>query len=211
MVLSYTTRIQLTVTLSRLYMKSIKAFIPMKNLKLLFSFLFVLSLSGCTSYSITEQEMTDYLTDEINVDKSVGIPGLLYAQVNVDNVDVKIGRIDKDRISVYANTTADIQMMSESNQTLDLVLEFSAIPEYRKESGEIYLKSLRLEKFEDKTNQLSPELSSLLKPAISIIGYGLSNQPAYKLNANKLKESLIKSAEPNLVIKNNQLVIELFD
>jgi hypothetical protein len=183
----------------------------MKNLKLLFSFLFVLSLSGCTSYSITEQEMTDYLTDEINVDKSVGIPGLLYAQVNVDNVDVKIGRVDKDRISVYANTTADIQMMNEPNQTLDLVLEFSAIPEYRKESGEIYLKSLRLEKFEDKTNQLSPELSSLLKPAISIIGYGLSNQPAYKLNANKLKESLIKSAEPNLVIKNNQLVIELFD
>ncbi|CAQ79244.1 putative lipoprotein [Aliivibrio salmonicida LFI1238] len=183
----------------------------MKNLKLLFSFLFVLSLSGCTSYSITEQEMTDYLTDEINVDKSVGIPGLLYAQVNVDNVDVKIGRVDKDRISVYANTTADIQMMNEPNQTLDLVLEFSAIPEYRKESGEIYLKSLRLEKFEDKTNQLSPELSSLLKPAISIIGYGLSNQPAYKLNANKLKESLIKSAELNLVIKNNQLVIELFD
>ncbi|MGF1808124.1 DUF1439 domain-containing protein, partial [Aliivibrio sifiae] len=69
----------------------------------------VMLLSGCTSYSITEKEMTDYLSDEINVEKSVGIPGFLYAQVNVENVDVHIGRIDSNRISIFANTTAEIQ------------------------------------------------------------------------------------------------------
>lgn len=184
----------------------------MKNNKLtLLTLLSSLVLSGCVSYSITEKEMTNYLSDEIHVEKSVGIPGLLYAQVNVENVEVHIGRIDADRISVFANTTADVQMMDELKQNLSLTLEFSAIPEYDKNTGEIYLKSLRLEKFEDKNKQLSPELTSLLKPAVSIIGYALSNEPAYKLNADKLKESLIKSAEPNLVIKNNKLVIELFD
>ncbi|MCP3701029.1 MAG: DUF1439 domain-containing protein [Aliivibrio sp.] len=177
----------------------------------LFTLVSVLTLSGCTSYSITEKEMTDYLSDEIHVDKSVGIPGFLYAQVNVENVDVQIGRIEADRISVFANTTADVQMLDEIKQHLSLTLEFSAVPEYDKETGEIYLKSLRLEKFEDKNQKLSPELTSLLKPAVSIIGYALSNEPAYKLNADKLKESLIKSAKPNLVIKNNKLVIELFD
>lgn len=171
----------------------------------------VLILSGCSNYSITEKEMTDYLSDEIHIEKSVGIPGVLYAEVNIENIDVKIGRVDDQRISVFANTTADIQMMDELKQNLSLTLEFSAIPEYDKETGEIYLKSLRLEKFEDKNKQLSPELASLLKPAVSIIGYALSNEPAYKLNADKLKESLIKSAEPNLVIKSNKLVIELFD
>ena len=170
-----------------------------------------LVLNGCASYSITEKEMTDYLSDEVHIEKSVGIPGLLYAQVNVENVDVTIGRIDADRISVFANTTAAIQMMDELKENLELTLEFSAVPEYDKASGEIYLKSLRLEKFEEKNKQLSPELMSLLKPAVSIIGYALSNEPAYKLNADKLKESLIKSAEPNLVIKDNKLVIELFD
>ncbi|WP_300181450.1 DUF1439 domain-containing protein [uncultured Aliivibrio sp.] len=170
-----------------------------------------LVLTGCASYSITEKEMTDYLSDEIHINKSVGIPGFLYAQVNVENVDVTIGRIDVNRISVFANTTAVIQMMDELKENLDLTLEFSAVPEYDKETGEIYLKSLRLEKFAEKNKQLSPELTSLLKPAVSIIGYALSNKPAYKLNADKLKESIIKSAEPNLVIKNNKLVIELFD
>ncbi|MDD9173821.1 MULTISPECIES: DUF1439 domain-containing protein [Aliivibrio] len=177
----------------------------------LFTLVSVLTLSGCASYSITEKEMTDYLSDEIHVDKSVGIPGFLYAQVNVENVDVQIGRIAADRISVFANTTADVQMLDEIKQNLSLTLEFSAVPEYDKETGEIYLKSLRLEKFEDKNQKLSPELTSLLKPAVSIIGYALSNEPAYKLNSDKLKESLIKSAEPNLVIKNNKLVIELFN
>ncbi|GLR74433.1 DUF1439 domain-containing protein [Aliivibrio sifiae] len=171
----------------------------------------VMLLSGCTSYSITEKEMTDYLSDEINVEKSVGIPGFLYAQVNVENVDVHIGRIDSNRISIFANTTAEIQMMDEIKQNLNLTLEFSAVPEYDKDAGEIYLKFLRLEKCEDKNQQLSPDIITLLKPAVSMIGYALSNEPAYKLSSDKLKESLIKSAKPNLVIKNNKLVIELFD
>ena len=177
----------------------------------LFTLLSSMLLTGCTSYSITEKEMTDYLSNEIHVEKSVGVPGFIYAQVNVENVDVKIGRLDADRISVVANTTADIQMMDEIKQNLNLTLEFSAIPEYDKETGEIYLKSLKLEKFEDKDKQLSADLISLLKPAVSMIGYALSNEPAYKLSSDKLKESLIKSAKPNLVIKNNELVIELFD
>ncbi|OCH29411.1 hypothetical protein A6E12_00115 [Aliivibrio fischeri] len=171
----------------------------------------VLSLSGCASYSVTEQEMTDYLSNEVHVEKSVGIPGVLYAQVNVEDVNVTIGRVDANRIAVYANTTADVEIMNQLTQNLALSLEFSAIPEYDKKTGEIYLKALRLEKFEDQNGELPQDIAALLKPAVSIIGYALSNEPAYKLDSNKLKESLIKSSELNLVIKNNKLVIELFD
>jgi hypothetical protein len=71
----------------------------------LFTLLSSMLLTGCASYSITEKEMTDYLSNEIHVEKSVGVPGFIYAQVNVENVDVKIGRLDADRISVVANTT----------------------------------------------------------------------------------------------------------
>ncbi|TCW11460.1 uncharacterized protein DUF1439 [Vibrio crassostreae] len=44
-----------------------------------------------------------------------------------------------------------------------------------------------------------------------MIGFALSQSPVYKLDSNKVQESLIKSSEPNLVIKDNKLVIELFD
>ena len=97
------------------------------------------------------------------------------------------------------------------NIGLDLDIEFSAIPEYDKESGEVYLKSLRLENFNESGKQLPDNISNLLQPAVSMIGLALSQEPVYKLDGAKVQEALLKSAEPNLVIKNNKLVIELFD
>lgn len=177
----------------------------------LLSLISILGLSGCASYSVTEQEMTTYLSNEIHVEKAVGVPGLLYAKVSVEDVNVTIGRIDENRIAVHANTTADIDFINQASQHLILSLDFSAVPEYDKIKGEIYLKSLRLEKLEATNGELSQELTHLLRPAVSIIGHALSDQPAYKLDINTLKESLIKSSEPNLVIKDNKLVIALFN
>ncbi|MEZ8481586.1 DUF1439 domain-containing protein [Vibrio splendidus] len=167
-----------------------------------------LMLSGCVSYSVTEQEMTNYLQDSVMLEQEVGVQNVMYAH---DDLAVQIGRADAERVSVLANTNAQVQVFNVPNMRLDLDIEFSAIPEYDKESGEIYLKSLRLERFEEKDKQLSPEVAKLLKPAVSMIGFALSQSPVYKLDSNKVQESLIKSSEPNLVIKDNKLVIELFD
>ncbi|MBY5945240.1 DUF1439 domain-containing protein [Photobacterium rosenbergii] len=168
-------------------------------------------LGGCASYSISEQDMTNYLQDSVSLDQSVGVENVMYAEVAVDDLEVKIGRADADRVSVFASTNAQVQMLSMKNVGLDLDVEFSAVPEYDKDTGEVYLKSLRLERFDESSQQLTPEVKKLLKPAVSMIGYALSKQPVYKLDSSKVQEALIKSAEPNLVIKNNKLVIELFD
>ncbi|MFA0178184.1 DUF1439 domain-containing protein [Vibrio lentus] len=170
-----------------------------------------LMLSGCVSYSVTEQEMTNYLQDSVMLEQEVGVQNVMYAQVAVDDLAVQIGRADAERVSVLANTNAKVQVFNMPNMGLDLDIEFSAVPEYDKETGEVYLKSLRLERFEEKGKQLSPEIEKLLKPAVSMIGFALSQSPVYKLDSNKVQESLIKSSEPNLVIKDNKLVIELFD
>ena len=179
------------------------------TIKLALFSLIILLLGGCASYSISEQEMTDYLTDKVHINQSVGIQELLYAHVAVDDIEIQIGRADEKRISVLANTTAQIQMMNTPEQALDLNLEFSAVPTYDKESGEIFLTALRLEHFEEKQQQLPVEFVQLLKPAVSMIGYALSQQPVYQLDSNKIEEALLKSAEPNLVIKDHKLVIEL--
>lgn len=168
-------------------------------------------LGGCASYSISEQDMTNYLQDSVSLDQSVGVENVMYAEVAVDDLEVKIGRADADRVSVFASTNAQVQMLSMKNIGLDLDVEFSAVPEYDKDTGEVFLKSLRLERFDESSQQLTPEVKKLLKPAVSMIGYALSKQPVYKLDSSKVQEALIKSAEPNLVIKNNKLVIELFD
>ncbi|WP_375749047.1 DUF1439 domain-containing protein [Vibrio sp. HN007] len=182
-----------------------------KQLKTLLLPLTLLTLGGCASYSISEQEMTDYLQENVALEQSVGIENVMYAQVAVDDLNIKIGRADAERISVFANTNAKVTLLSSQNLGLDLDIEFSAIPEYNKESGEIFLKSLRLEKFEEKNKQLTPEIERFLKPAVSMLGSALSNQPVYKLDSNKVQEAMLKSTNPNLVIKDHKLVIELFD
>ncbi|WP_434762618.1 DUF1439 domain-containing protein [Vibrio fortis] len=168
-------------------------------------------LGGCASYSITEKDMTEYLQESVEINQSVGVENMMYAQVAVEDLQVKIGRADADRVSIFANTNAQVQVFNMQNLGLDLDIEFSAVPEYDKESGEVYLKSLRLESFNESGKQLPENIANLLQPAVSMIGLALSQQPVYKLDGAKVQEALLKSAEPNLVIQNNKLVIELFD
>lgn len=169
------------------------------------------TLGGCVSYNITENDMTQYLQDNVSLEQSVGVQNVMYAQVSVEDLRVKIGREEAERVSVFANTNALIQILNSPNMGLDLDIEFSAVPEYNQETGEVFLKSLRLEKLEEHSQGLTPEVKTLLKPAVAMIGQALSQHPVYKLDGAKVQEALIKTAEPNLVIKNNKLVIELFD
>ncbi|WED24178.1 DUF1439 domain-containing protein [Vibrio sp. JC009] len=169
------------------------------------------SLSACVSLSVTEGDISSYLQDNMHFEHSVGVENVMYAQVSVEDLKVKIGRADTDRISVFANTGAQIEMFAKKDMSLDLDIEFSAVPEYDAKSGEIFLKSLRLEQFNEKNRTLPPELETLLKPAVSMIGFALSQQPVYKLDDASVQAALLKTAEPNLVIKDNKLVIELLE
>ncbi len=169
----------------------------------------VLSISGCASYSITEQEMTDYLNQNLAVNQSVGLDGLMRAEIALDDVAIKIGQDNSERIAVYANTNALLKFINSPNMSLDLNVEFSAIPHYEHQSGEIFLKSLRLEKFEDNSKQLPAQLSLILQPAVSLVGQVLSNQPVYQLDSSKMEQALLKSASPELVVEKGKLVIDL--
>ncbi len=171
----------------------------------------ILLFSGCASYSVTEKDMTDYLHDNVSFEQSVGIENVMHAFVSIHDLEVNIGRSDADRVSVLANTSAKVQVWNQPERNLELDLEFSAVPQYDKETGEIYLKSLRLDRFDEESQLLTPEVKKLLKPAVSMIGTALSQYPVYKLDSSKVEEALIKTAEPNLVIRDHKLVIELFD
>ncbi len=173
--------------------------------------LLILLFSGCASYSVTEKDMTDYLHDNVSFEQSVGIENVMHAFVSIHDLEVNIGRADADRVSVLANTSAKVQVWNQPERNLELDLEFSAVPQYDKETGEIYLKSLRLDRLDEESQLLTPEIKKLLKPAVSMIGTALSQYPVYKLDSSKVEEALIKTAEPNLVIKDHKLVIELFD
>ncbi|WP_261817494.1 DUF1439 domain-containing protein [Vibrio gallicus] len=179
--------------------------------KLLILFCTSLFLGGCANYSISEQDMTNYLKQNISLEQSVGIKDVLYAQISIDDLKVNIGRVEANRLSVFATTDAVVEMMGHEKHHFNLDIRFSAIPRYDHHSGEIFLESLRLEQLTEKTGHLSSDVKALIQPAVAMIGYGLTDQPIYKLDSNKLEESILKSSNPDLVIKNHKLIIELFN
>jgi len=170
---------------------------------------FSLAIVGCASYSITEQELTQYLQDNVQLQQSVGVENVMYAEVAVDNINVEIGRSKADRISIFTNTSAKVNMLSAKNISIELDIEFSAIPKYEPDSGEVFLKSIRLERFDQHGQTLLPEMAQFLKPAVFLIGQALSMTPIYQLDSTQIKQALLKSTNPNLIIKDNKLVIEL--
>ncbi|MCW1890047.1 DUF1439 domain-containing protein [Vibrio chagasii] len=94
--------------------------------------------------------------------------------------------LDAERVSVLANTNAKVQVFNMPNIARS-GYRIQRDSQYDKESGEVHLKSLRLERFEEKGKQLSPEIEKLLKPAVSMIGFALSQSPVYKLTATRFK------------------------
>ncbi|GMQ46116.1 DUF1439 domain-containing protein [Vibrio sp. 10N] len=182
-----------------------------RTYRTLFSAIALFALSGCVSYSITEQEMTEYLNDNLKLEQSVGVQDVLYAKVSVDDLRVTIGRSDKDRVAVFANTTAELQMLNQQDVDLDLDIEFSAVPEYKKETGEVFLKSLRLERLDEDGSVLAPEIRQLIKPAVSLIGSAVSSYPVYQLDETTVKQALLKSSSPKVSVENNKLVLDFFE
>lgn len=168
-------------------------------------------ISGCASNGlglvITEQDMSKYLQKNTAIEQSVGVENVMYAKIAVADLSVKIGRADAERISVFANTNTKVQMLSMQELGFELDIEFSAIPEYDQETGEIFMKSLRLEQFEQQDGELSPEVTKLLKPAVALIGQALSTYPVYKLDEARFEQALLKSAKPNLVVKDHKLML----
>ncbi|UJF17684.1 DUF1439 domain-containing protein [Vibrio sp. SS-MA-C1-2] len=169
----------------------------------------VLFLSGCANYSVSESEVQQYLSQKVKLDHSVGVPGLMSANAKIKELEVGIGRIDKDRVNVIADIHANVQLLGQSSKETDINIGFDAIPFYNQDEGAIYLKQLELNSFSVTPEKYRSTAKEITEPVISMLRLYLSEKPIYKLNDKKTTESLIKDAQPQLKIENNSLVISV--
>lgn len=166
-------------------------------------------LSSCASYSVTEQEVQDYLDDRSGFEKTVGIKGLAHANIKFENVKVGIGRVANDRVNLDADSQALISIQGQSPQQLQIKVSFSAVPYYDKEEGAIFLNELNVEDIDIQPNELNLPSKQLLSPIIEMVGQYLLTRPVYRLSDEDFKQSMLKTARPELLIKNHELVIQI--
>ncbi|PSW15993.1 DUF1439 domain-containing protein [Photobacterium rosenbergii] len=178
-------------------------------MKIIYTLLLSLLLSSCASYSVTEREIQDYLDDRSGFERTVGFKGLAHANIKFENVKVGIGRVADDRVNLDADSKAQITIQGQSTQNLQIKVSFSAIPYYDKEEGAIFLNDLNVEDIDIQPNELNLPSKQLLSPIIEMVGQYLLTRPVYRLNDEDFKQSMLKTARPELLIKNHELVIQI--
>ncbi len=153
--------------------------------------------------------MQNYINKETNVRRSVGIQGIAYATGRFDNVKVGIGRVADNRVNVDATASAKLELAGQQPQDIVIKTNFGAIPFYNPDEGAIYLRSLNIESLNIKPEKFNNMLTKpVVTPFVSLIGQVLSTKPVYKLDESEMKQALLKSTKPDLIIKNHQLVLD---
>ncbi|ACS85970.1 lipoprotein [Musicola paradisiaca] len=173
-----------------------------------------LLLSGCgplTQYSLSEQEINQYLQQHNDYQKQLGVPGVIDANIVLTELNSQIGRTEPGKVTLSGNAKVNIASLL-GNQTADMKLTLKAQPVFNKEQGAIYLKDLELVNY-----QVEPEkLQSLLQTLTPYLNQSLKNyfdqKPAYVLNPeHSNKEALAKKLAKGIEVKPGQLVILLTD
>ncbi|MCV9880336.1 lipoprotein [Brenneria izbisi] len=176
--------------------------------------LLVFSLSGCnklTQYTLSEQEVNEYLQKHNDYKKQLGVPGVVDANIVLTDLASQIGRAEPGKITLSGNAKVDISSLL-GNQNADLKLTLKAQPVFDKTQGAIYLKEMELvdytvqpEKMQTMIKTLSPYLDQSLKSYFD-------QKPAYILNAdNSTTEALAKKMAKGIEIKPGQIVILFTD
>ncbi|MGF1731503.1 DUF1439 domain-containing protein [Photobacterium kasasachensis] len=179
-------------------------------MKKLVALLITFALSSCASYSVTEAEIQDYLDSRAAFERTVGIKGLAYANVKFSDIKVGIGRVADDRVSLDAKSQAKLMISGQRQQEVAIDVSFSAVPYYDKDEGAIFLNDLEVESLELTPDELTSFASKqLLSSVVEMVGQLILTQPVYRLDEEDTKQSMLKTAKPELLIKNHSLVVQM--
>ncbi|MBW7983341.1 lipoprotein [Enterobacillus tribolii] len=171
-----------------------------------------LLLSACnklTQFSVSEQEVNQYLQKHNNFQKQIGIPGLVDADITVSQLSSQIGRAEPNKVTLTGNAKVNISSIL-GPQNSDMTLTLKAQPVYNRDEGAIYLKDMELIDY-----KVTPEkMSTVMKAIAPYLDQSLKSffdqQPVYTLDPNKNeKEALAKKLAKGLEVKPGELVIPL--
>lgn len=176
--------------------------------------LLTLLTAGCDQlarYTLSEQEVNDYLQKHNDYQKQLGVPGVVDANIVLTDLSSLIGRAEPGKVTLSGKAKVDIRSLLGS-QSADMTLTLKAQPVFDKEQGAIYLKEMELvdyaveaEKMHTVMKTLAPYLNQSLKSYFN-------QKPAYVLNADHSKtEALAKKLAKGIEIKPGQIVILLTD
>jgi hypothetical protein len=172
------------------------------------------TLIGCnqlTQYTLSEQEINEYLQKHNNYEKQIGIPGLVDAHITLTQLQSHIGRAEPGKVTLTGNAKVDITSIL-GPQSADMTLTLKAQPTFDREKGAIFLKEMELINYTVKPEKMDSVMKALTPYLNQSLKLYFNQQPAYVLDADKSKaEGIAKKLAKGLEVKPGQLVIPLTD
>ncbi|WP_042859720.1 lipoprotein [Dickeya sp. NCPPB 3274] len=173
-----------------------------------------LLISGCNQlaqYSLSEQEINQYLQQHNDYQKQLGVPGVVDAQITLTELTSQIGRAEPGKVTLSGNAKVDISSLLGKQQA-DMKLTLKAQPVFNKEEGAIYLKDMELVDYSVQPEKLQTVLQTLTPYLNQSLKSYFDQKPAYVLNPERSnKEALAKKLAKGIEVKPGQLVIMLTD
>jgi Protein of unknown function (DUF1439) len=172
------------------------------------------TLAGCnqfTQYTLSEQEVNEYLQKHNNYEKQIGIPGLVDAHITLTQLQSQIGRAEPGKVTLTGNAKVDITSIL-GPQSAEMTLTLKAQPTFDREKGAIFLKDMELTDYTIKPEKMDSVMTALTPYLNQSLKSYFDQQPAYVLNGEKSKiEAIAKKLAKGLEVKPGQLVIPLTD
>ena len=163
-------------------------------------------LGGCASqYSITEQEMEQYLSKEIHFEVKQGNQ-LVGIDVRINDISVKLGQ-KPDTMSVSASTKVSINNPIFPLNA-KLTTTFEAKPWYDSATHSIYLRQLELVKVESTPKDIERAMSSATPQVMGYLRQFLENQPVYVLDTQDSNQALMAKMAESLQVAPGKLVLK---
>ncbi|WP_263065600.1 lipoprotein [Dickeya dadantii] len=173
-----------------------------------------LLVSGCNQlaqYSLSEQEINQYLQQHNDYQKQLGVHGVVDAHITLTELTSQIGRAEPGKVTLSGNAKVDISSLLGKQQA-DMKLTLKAQPVFNKEEGAIYLKDMELVDYSVQPEKLQTVLQTLTPYLNQSLKSYFDQKPAYVLNPERSnKEALAKKLAKGIEVKPGQLVIMLTD
>lgn len=167
-------------------------------------------LAGCnqlTQYTVSEQEVNNYLQKHNNFQKQLGVPGLVEARINLSDLSSQIGRAEPGKVTLSGNADLDVNSLFGS-QKADMTLTLKATPVFNKEEGAIYLKGMEVTDYTVKPEKMASVMQNLMPYLNQSLKSYFDQRPAYVLSGDHSKsEAMAKRLAKGLEVKPGELVI----
>ncbi|WP_024872629.1 DUF1439 domain-containing protein [Tolumonas lignilytica] len=161
---------------------------------MLHALLLTLSLSSQAGgpIDITEQELTRYVNQNAKYQQQYGLPGLFDVDVNIDSMQVLLGRQKAGMAQVQSNGHFTLSLPGKPAVDGTISADFEAKPRYQIQSGAVYLDNFTLTHYQIKPTEVQEEFAPLVGYLVQGLQSRLAQQPAYVLNTHDKDQRWLK-------------------